>query len=224
MAELNKAEKRKMIQKRIARELKDGDVVNLGIGMPTGVADFIPDDVHVTIHSENGILGVGPAPKDGEEHPNLINAGGGFVSERPWSSYFDSCLSFAIIRGKHLDATVLGALQVDEEGNLANWMIPGKIIPGMGGAMDLVTGAKKVIIATEHMDKKGNSKILKKCTLPLTAAGLVSLIVTDMAVIEKTEDGLLLKEVSENYSVDDVIKSTEAKLIVPKEGVAKFGL
>jgi acetate CoA/acetoacetate CoA-transferase beta subunit len=224
MAELNKDDLRKMIQKRIAKELKDGDFVNLGIGMPTGVADFIPSNVKVTIHSENGILGLGPAPEKGKENQNLINAGGGFVTETIGASYIDSCMSFAIIRGGHLDATVLGALQVDQEGNLANWMIPGKLIPGMGGAMDLVTGAKKVIIAMEHTDKDGNPKILKKCSLPLTAAGKVNLIVTDMAVIEKTKEGLVLKEVAEGLSVDDVIKATEAELIIPKSGVGKFCL
>ncbi len=224
MAELSQEEKRKMIQKRIAQELNDCDYVNLGIGMPTGVANFIPEGVKITIHSENGIMGLGAAPDKGKEDPNLINAGGGFVTESIGASYFDSCLSFAIIRGKHLDATVLGALQVDEQGNLANWMIPGKMVPGMGGAMDLVTGAKRVIIAMEHLDKRGNPKILKKCNLPLTAEGKVSLVVTDMAVIEKTDKGLLLKEVAEWLSVDDVLKSTEAELIVPSYGVGKFGL
>lgn len=224
MKELSKQEKRQMIQKRIAMEFKDGDYVNLGIGMPTGVANFISDNIHVTIHSENGILGLGPAPQKGMEDKDLINAGGGFVTELEGASYFDSCLSFSIIRGKHLDATVLGALQVDQEGNLANWMIPGKLVPGMGGAMDLVTGAKKVIISMEHCDKKGNSKILKKCSLPLTATGKVNLIVTDMAVIEKTNEGLILKEIAEGLSIDDVIKATEANLIIPKEGVIKFSL
>ena len=224
MTELTRDEKRQMIQKRIAQEFNDGDFVNLGIGMPTGVANFIPNDINVTIHSENGILGLGPAPEKGKENSNLINAGGGLVTETTGASYVDSCMSFAIIRGGHLDATVLGALQVDQEGNLANWMIPGKLVPGMGGAMDLVTGAKKVIIAMEHLDKKGKSKILKKCNLPLTAAGKVTLIVTDMAVIEKNDKGLVLKEVAEWLEIDDVIKATEVDLIIPEQGVAKFGL
>lgn len=223
MAEMSKEDKRKLIQKRIAEELNDGDFVNLGIGMPTGVANFIPDGVQVILQSENGMLGAGKAPAEGKENPNLINAGGGFVTEITGASYFDSALSFAIIRGGHLDATVLGALQVDQDGNLANWMIPGKLIPGMGGAMDLVTGAKKVIIAMEHTDKKGNPKILTKCNLPLTAKGKVSLIVTDMAVIEKTNKGLLLRETAEGYSIDDVIQATEAELIIP-ENLGKFGL
>jgi acetate CoA/acetoacetate CoA-transferase beta subunit len=217
MPELSREEKRKLIQKRIAKELKDGDYVNLGIGMPTGVANFISDDIYVTIHSENGILGLGAAPEEGKEIPNLINAGGGFVTEAKGASYFDSCLSFAIIRGGHLDATVLGALQVDQDGNLANWMIPGKMVPGMGGAMDLVTGAKKVIIAMEHLDKKGNPKILKKCNLPLTAVNKVDMVVTDMAVIIRGENGLVLKEVAEGYTKDDVIKATEAELTIADE-------
>jgi acetate CoA/acetoacetate CoA-transferase beta subunit len=217
MPELSREEKRNIIQKRIAKELNDGDYVNLGIGMPTGVANFIPENIHVTIHSENGILGLGAAPEKGKEIPNLINAGGGFVTEARGASYFDSAISFAIIRGGHLDATVLGALQVDQNGNLANWMIPGKMVPGMGGAMDLVTGAKKVIIAMEHLDKKGNSKILKECNLPLTAVNKVDMIVTDMAVIERDKDGLILKEVAEGYNVDDVVNSTKAELKISQE-------
>jgi acetate CoA/acetoacetate CoA-transferase beta subunit len=204
------------IGKRIASELKDGDFVNLGIGMPTEVANHIPRGIHVYFQSENGMLGVGPAPETGNEDSDLINAGGGFVTEAKGASFFDSCTSFAIIRGGHLDMTVLGALQVDEEGNLANWMIPGKLVPGMGGAMDLVAGAKKVVIAMEHCDKKGNSKVLKKCNLPLTAAGKVSLIVTDLAVLEVTKDGLLLKEIAADTNLEDVLKATEAKLIVPE--------
>lgn len=205
------------IGKRIAAELKDGDFVNLGIGMPTEVANHIPEGVHVYFQSENGMLGVGPAPEHGKEDPDLINAGGGFVTQTNGASFFDSCTSFAIIRGGHLDMTVLGALQVDAKGNLANWMIPGKLVPGMGGAMDLVAGAKKVVIAMEHCDKKGNSKILKHCTLPLTAAGKVSLIVTDMAVLEVTPKGLLLREIAADTSLEAVIKATEAELIVAEE-------
>jgi len=160
-------------------------------------------------------MGVGPAPAEGSEDQDMINAGGGFITTVPGASYFDSATSFGIIRGGHLDITVLGALQVDQHGNLANWMIPGKIIPGMGGAMDLVTGAKKVIVAMEHCDKRGNPKILKECTLPLTAKGKVSLIISDLAVIEVTPHGLLLQEVSEGYTVEDVIKATEADLTIP---------
>ncbi len=207
-------DKRAQIGARIARELKDGDYVNLGIGLPTETANHIPPGIRVVFQSENGIMGVGPAPATGDEDQDMINAGGGFITALPGASYFDSATSFGIIRGGHIDVTVLGALQVDQEGNLANWMIPGKLIPGMGGAMDLVTGAKKVIVAMEHCDKQGNPKILRKCTLPLTAKGRVSLIVTDMAVLEMTPQGLVLQEVSEGYTVQDVVKATEADLIV----------
>ena len=208
-------DKRAMIGARIAKELKDGDYVNLGIGLPTEAANHIPPGVHVIFQSENGVMGVGPAPAEGSEDQDMINAGGGFITTVPGASYFDSATSFGIIRGGHLDITVLGALQVDQHGNLANWMIPGKIIPGMGGAMDLVTGAKKVIVAMEHCDKRGNPKILKECNLPLTAKGKVSLIISDLAVIEVTPHGLLLQEVSEGYTVEDVIKATEADLTIP---------
>jgi acetate CoA/acetoacetate CoA-transferase beta subunit len=208
-------DKRAMIGKRIALELKDGDYVNLGIGLPTEVANHIPSGVHVIFQSENGMLGVGPMPEAGKEDPDMINAGGGFVTELPGAAYFDSATSFAIIRGGHLDMTVLGALQVDQQGNLANWMIPGKLVPGMGGAMDLVTGARQVVVATEHCDKFGNSKVLKQCTLPLTAKGKVSLIVTDMAVMEVTPQGLLLKEIAEGLTLEEVVKATEAELIIP---------
>ena len=208
-------DKRAMIGARIAKELKDGDYVNLGIGLPTEAANHIPPGVHVIFQSENGVMGVGPAPAEGSEDQDMINAGGGFITTVPGASYFDSATSFGIIRGGHLDITVLGALQVDQHGNLANWMIPGKMIKGMGGAMDLVTGAKKVIVAMEHCDKRGNPKILKECTLPLTAKGKVSLIISDLAVIEVTPHGLLLQEVSEGYTVEDVIKATEADLTIP---------
>ncbi|MCB5269635.1 MAG: CoA transferase subunit B [Candidatus Cloacimonadaceae bacterium] len=210
-------DKRSMIGRRIAQEFKDGDYVNLGIGLPTEAANHIPAGVHVIFQSENGLLGAGPKPAEGKEDKDMINAGGGFITAIKGASFFDSALSFAIIRGGHIDATVLGALQVDQEGNLANWMIPGKMVPGMGGAMDLVTGARKVIVAMEHCDKYGNPKILKQCNLPLTAKGKVSLIITDMAVIEVTDKGLVLKETAEGISAEDVLKATEADLIVDSE-------
>lgn len=204
---------KEMIAERIARELKDGDVVNLGIGLPTLVANYIPDNIDVTLQSENGFVGLGPAADENNKNKNIVNAGGQYVTINEGSAFFDSVTSFGIIRGGHVDATVLGALEVDEKGNLANYMIPGKMVPGMGGAMDLVSGAKKVIIAMTHTSK-GAPKILKECTLPLTAVGQVNLIVTEMGVIEVTKEGLVLKEVAPGVTIEDVINSTEAKLIV----------
>lgn len=207
---------REIIAKRVAQELNDGDVVNLGIGLPTMVANYIPEGIDITLQSENGFVGIGPAPEPGEEDITLVNAGGQHVSVLPGAAFFDSSMSFTIIRGGHVDATVLGALQVDQEGNLANWMIPGKMVPGMGGAMDLVVGAKKVIVAMEHT-QKGAPKILKKCTLPLTASNQVNLIITEMAVLEVTKDGLILKELGPEASIEDVKAATDADLIIPTD-------
>ena len=208
-------DKREFIAKRVAKELKDGDVVNLGIGMPTMVANYIPEDVHIMLEAENGILGVGPNAGEGNEGPNCIDAGGNYVTTVKGASFFDSSFSFSIIRGGHVDVTVLGALEVDSEGNVANWMIPGKKVPGMGGAMDLVVGAKKVILAMEHVNKNGSPKILRKCRLPLTAAHVAKTIVTDMAVIDVIPDeGLVLKEIAPGISVEDVKNQTEAPLII----------
>lgn len=204
---------RELIVKRVARELKDGDVVNLGIGMPTLVANYIPEDMDVTFQSENGFLGLGPAPEAGCEDEYIVNAGAQLVTIKPGGMFFDSATSFAIIRGGHVDVTVLGALQVDEEGNLANWMIPGKMVPGMGGAMDLVVGAKRVIVAMEHT-AKGAPKILKKCSLPLTASHQVNTIITEMGVMEVTAKGLELVEIAEGLTVEEVQAATEATLIV----------
>lgn len=208
-------DKREFIAKRVAKELKDGDVVNLGIGMPTMVANYIPEDVHIMLEAENGILGVGPNAGEGNESPNCIDAGGNYVTTVKGASFFDSSFSFSIIRGGHVDVTVLGALEVDSEGNVANWMIPGKKVPGMGGAMDLVVGAKKVILAMEHVNKNGSPKILRKCRLPLTAAHVAKTIVTDMAVIDVVpNEGLVLKEIAPGISVEDVKNQTEAPLII----------
>ena len=205
---------RERIIRRVALELKDGDYVNLGIGMPTMVANHVPPGIDITLHSENGMLGVGPYPREDEIDPDLINAGKELISEALGCSYFSSAESFAMVRGGHIDLTVLGALQVDEEGNLANWTIPGKMMKGMGGAMDLVAGAKKVIIAMEHTTRDGGHKIVKRCTLPLTGMKVVNLIVTELAVMEITPRGLLLKEIASDTTLEAVRKATGADLIV----------
>jgi len=204
---------KEMIARRIAKELKDGDVVNLGIGLPTMVANYIPEDISVTLQSENGFVGLGTAPKDGEVDKDIVNAGGQPVTINQGAAFFDSAVSFGIIRGGHVDVTVLGALEVDQQGNLANYMVPGKMVPGMGGAMDLVSGAKKVIIAMLHT-AKGAPKILKQCQLPLTAVGKVNLIVTELGVMEVTPNGLVLQEIAPGVDLEEILRGTEADLII----------
>lgn len=203
-----------VIASRVARELRSGELVNLGIGLPTMVANYLPPGVDVFFQSENGLIGVQPVPEPGLEDEFLTDAGGTPVGALPGACAFDSAFSFGLIRGGHLSATVLGGLEVDEKGQLANWMVPGKMVPGMGGAMDLVTGAKKVIVAMTHT-AKGTPKIIKKCTLPLTSLRRVSLIVTELAVIEPTDAGLVLKEVAPGVTVEQVLAATQARLIVP---------
>ena len=210
---MEKEQIKPFIAKRAAKELHDGDVVNLGIGLPTLIPNFLPEGVKVVLQSENGMIGMGPTPEEGKEDPWFINAGGGFVTPVEGASTFDSATSFGIIRGGHVDVSVLGALQVDEEGDLANWMIPGKKTPGMGGAMDLLVGAKKVILAMEHT-AKGNPKILKKCTLPLTAKGQVNMIITEMGVMEITPKGIVLTEINPEFTVEQVKAATAAPITV----------
>jgi len=215
---------REIIARRAAYFFEDGDVVNLGIGMPTTVAGYVPKGVDIFLQSENGVIGIGPAPEPGKEDKDVIDAGGKWATVLPGAVCFDSAFSFALIRGGHLDATVLGALEVDQEGNLANWIVPGKIVPGMGGAMDLATGAKKVIITMEHCTKDGEPKILKKCTLPLTAVGSVTHVVTELCVLEKIPEGLMLKELAPGVTVEDVLAKTEASLVVPDKVMPMLGV
>lgn len=208
---------RDQIAKRIAQEVEDGFVVNLGIGIPTLVANYIPKDFFVMFQSENGLLGLGPFPHKDQVDADLINAGKQTVTSVPGASFFNSADSFAMIRGGHVDLTVLGAMEVDQSGNIANWMVPGKLIKGMGGAMDLVAGAKRVIVAMQHLDKAGNSKILKQCTLPLTGEKCIEKVVTDMAVLELTREGFLLREFAPGLSVEDVKSATEAPLRIASD-------
>lgn len=205
-----------LIARRIARLFESGQLINLGIGMPTLVSSYIPSDVELIFQSENGFVGMGGPPPEGQEDWDLVNAGGQYVTIRPGGVFFDSTDSFGLIRGGHVDATVLGTFEVDQEGNIANYLIPGKMVAGMGGAMDLCCGAAKVIIATMHTDKHSKSKILKKCTLPLTACNEADIIVTDLALMEVAEEGLVLREKAPGVTVDEIVAKTEADLIIPE--------
>lgn len=207
------ADIKEIIAARVAKELKDGDVVNLGIGLPTMVANFIPEGVDIVLQSENGIMGMGPAPEAGSEDVDIINAGAQYVTVNTGAMFFDSATSFGIIRGGHVDATVLGSLEVDCHGNIANWIVPGRMVPGMGGAMDLVVGAKKVIVAMQHTNK-GKHKILEECTLPYTAVNVVDMIITEMGVMEVTPEGIVLTELHPDYNVEQVQEATGTKLII----------
>ena len=207
---------KKLIARRIAREFKNDQIVNLGIGLPTLVANYIPDNVHVNLQSENGLMGMGPAPEPDKVNPEITNAGGQYVTALPHASYFDTAFSFALIRGGHVEHTVLGALEVDQEGNLANWIIPGKKVPGMGGAMDLVVGAKNVIVSTLHTERN-RPKILKKCKLPLTAVNVVNMIVTELAVFKVLPEGLVLTEYSPDTTIEKIRSLTEADFTVSKD-------
>jgi len=207
------ADIKEIIARRVAKELRDGDVVNLGIGLPTMVANYLPEGVEIILQSENGIMGMGPAPAKGDENVDIINAGAQYVTVKSGAMFFDSSTSFGIIRGGHVDATILGALEVDDKGNLSNWIVPGKMVPGMGGAMDLVVGAKKVIVAMQHT-QKGEHKILKKCTLPYTALGVVDMIITEMGVMEITDKGLVLTELHPDFKVEDVKAATGCDLLI----------
>lgn len=202
------------IAKRIAKEVKDGYYVNLGIGIPTLVANYVRDDIEVEFQSENGVLGMGPFPFEGEEDADIINAGKQTITTLPGASFFDSSMSFSMIRGKHVDLTILGAMEVSEEGDIANWKIPGKMVKGMGGAMDLVASAENIIVAMMHTNREGESKLLKKCSLPLTGVGCVKKIVTNLAVLEVTNDGFKLLERAPGVSVDEIKKATEGKLLI----------
>ncbi len=210
---------REKVGRRGARLFKDGMLVNLGIGMPTSLSNYIPEGIKLHFQTENGAIGFGPSPEKGYENPYLTNAGANPLTILPGGCYFDSATSFGLIRGGHVDATVLGVLEVDEKGNLANYMVPGKLVPGMGGAMDLATGSKMVVVVTEHCDRNGNPKILKQCRLPLTAKESVDWILSELALIEVTKDGLVLREIAPNTTIEEVQAKTEAALVIPGEGV-----